>query len=316
MNPLKIKKNQLIYQLWQNNGSLINSQFLVSISITLIFSGIIFLLNKKLFLYSGYAYSDMTHVADAGFLFFMIYLVRDILQKPNWANQMTDISLCFSTMLLIALLTNAIQLTPFSTIDWLLGQYEELPLVKAVVWTRSHQHIQYIFTHIYNLLGYCMIYCPIINIFFGNRAATHQYCRFMLLSSIIGFSFYFFFPSCGPASYFNADVFLEAQHANHIKFWLIHHGIMPESSIGGLIALPSFHVIWSWACCRIFCCMPKILYYSFFSYFFLTMLSCFFLGWHYSIDIIGSLIVIYLTERLIRPKLNSGLKDYRLKPLL
>jgi hypothetical protein len=300
MNPLKIKKNPLILQSWQNNTFVIDSHFLYLCFSTLFLSTIIVLVNKKYFLFLGYPYAELSYILDIGLLFFMVYIVKNVLEKPKWVPKITDICLCFSSMFLIAFLTYAVQLSPFSSIDWLLGQSEWLPLENTVNWTNHHELIRSSLKIVYNMLTYALIYCPIINILFGNRLATHQFCRFMLLSSLIGFTIYYFFPSSGPASYFGSEVFSKEQHANHVKFWIIHHGVQPINADGGLIAFPSFHVIYAWACCRVLRCMPKIIYYGFFSYFFLTCMSCFLLGWHYSTDFLGSFLVIYITEKLIK----------------
>ena len=185
------------------------------------------------------------------------------------------------------------QLTPFSPIDSFLYQYEFFKLENVVNYFNHNHGIHDFFCVVYNSLIVLMYLLPIIFSIIQRRQEVHNFCRFILLSVSIGFTFYYFFPSCGPASIFDPHLFMKVQHDNHIKFWQIHHGIQPITLNGGLIAFPSFHVIWAWGCCRLFKTVNIYLYYLFLIWFILICMSCFILGWHYSIDIMISLIIIF-----------------------
>jgi hypothetical protein len=206
------------------------------------------------------------------------------------------------TTLVIAIATNAIQLTPYAPIDQTLIKYELLPLEKNVAWTVTYPQLHKFLITIYNSLNFCMIAIPLLLSVLNKAKEVNQFCIFLLYSVSVGFVFYYFYPSCGPASILNPSLFLDVQHANHIKFWEIHHYQTPSTFKGGLIAFPSYHVIWAWACTRSFKNISKKLYTIMFIWFVILTMSCVLLGWHYSVDIIGSLVLILVLEKLLGTK--------------
>lgn len=210
--------------------------------------------------------------------------------------------LCYITfyLCLITLMLNSCQLTPNATIDHILMKVEFLPLINYLKWVHQHSAISNALFLIYNSLQYLLFFVPVVAYFIGNRTFKN-FVQYFILSSAFGFTFYYCFPSCGPASVFSEQYFYNFQHANHIKFFEIHHGLPPSTIEGGLIAFPSFHVIWAWACTRIWIQYPKI-FFSFFIWFLLICCSCVLLGWHYSIDVLGSIFFIFMIESFLKQK--------------
>jgi hypothetical protein len=202
------------------------------------------------------------------------------------------------TLLLGTLAINACQLSPFPTIDPILAKIEFLPITRYMMWLKSHPTLYLILTKIYNSLDFVLILTPFVAYALG-QAVFYKFCRFFLIACMVGFTVYYFFPSCGPASVFPAKYFLTEQHANHTKFWEIHHGITASTEAGGLIAFPSFHVIWAWNCIRIFL-GNKMIFSVYLIWFLLTCLSTVLLGWHYSIDVLGSIFFIICIEYLLK----------------
>jgi hypothetical protein len=213
-----------------------------------------------------------------------------------------DFSYFSFALLLATLALNACQLTPYPTVDSYLARAEFLPLTQYILWIRNHDYTQQFLIEIYNSLEFMLVITPFVAYLLGKQY-FYSFAKFFLVGCMIGFTFYYFFPSCGPASILPKHVFLPEQHANHIKFWEIHHGIKASTEAGGLIAFPSFHVIWAWNCVRIYF-YQKIIFTLFILWFLLTCISTVVLGWHYSTDVIGSFMFIFLIEYLIKNRRN------------
>ncbi len=259
-----------------------------------------FLCNHVHYHYLGNNYTDIDTYSLLCYGIFGCFMTQFIPQLQRLRHITIDFVLLIFTAFIIELATNAVQFTPFPTIDVWLAAHEEFNLPQAVAWTKSHAHIESSLGFIYNSLYQAMSYIPLFLIFKKQRAAIHDYCRYLVLTVSIGFTIYYFFPSCGPANIYPDSLFYTVQVENHLKFWQIHHSQTPSTVNGGLIAFPSFHVLWAWGCTRAL--HPfKRLYIIAIVWFILLCISCFTLGWHFSVDILGSLILILLAELLLRP---------------
>lgn len=203
-------------------------------------------------------------------------------------------------MSVIALATNAVQYTPFTTIDKYIISAESFILINEdsiVTWTHQWPRFYSLLTFIYNTLPYQMCYIPLLIIIFRKKELIGEYFCLLLISALLGFSIYYFFPTIGPASIFGGPSFTEAQYATGLKFSEIHHHIQPSTLDGGLIALPSFHVIWAWFC--LYLLKPwKWLFFIMLPVNCLLIISCVLLGWHYPSDILAAAIVILLSHQI------------------
>lgn len=294
MNALKIKRKTLQKHL---NGHLATIGLLV-------LAALIFLNNILFFHYHGNQY-----IPSAAFDFTLYMLAFYLISfgfspLKTWRTYFQDGLSIGCCVLCVSFATNAIQLTPFRTIDHLLGKWELLPLTEMIIWTKNHQLIYEILTQIYNSLNYLLICIPISFILLQKKPELKAFYQFIMLTTMIGFSIYFFFPSCGPASFFPKELFEYYQVDNTLKFWEIHHGQYPSTQLGGLIAFPSFHVIWAYACVYPF---KKASFFKLFIFFWFMMIivSCVMLGWHYSLDIIGSLLIILITKILLEKNIKT-----------
>jgi len=128
---------------------------------------------------------------------------------------------------------------------------------------------------------------------------VHEFYFLLLVSMIIGFVFYYFFPTMAPSSVIDSPYFLEEQRATALKFSQIHHYLQPTTIEGGLIAMPSFHVIWAYLCLYALRGWP-ILCGILFPVNCLLALACILLGWHYPIDLVGSIVVILMSQAILR----------------
>lgn len=299
MNLFKIKKNHLIVQRDQNNKLILDLNYIILALTVVIGSFIVQLINHYYFRFQGNNY-----IHSLGFFTSILYFTINIIgcrllpEFQRFTSKFVDFLLIMITFLIISYATNSVQYTPFLPIDNYLYRFEFLKLESLVNFLNQHQDLKIYLILVYNSLVSVMMGSPLILVFFNRRQEIHNFCRFLLFSVIIGFGIYYFLPSCGPASVFNPQIFMDAQHANHIKFWEIHQNKLPSTLDGGLIAFPSFHVILAWACCRIFKTINTYIYYALMIWFILICVSCLLLGWHYSIDIAMSLIIILSLEKI------------------
>ena len=256
------------------------------------------------------------HTFFIGLILLLIYTgcLIQFGQTSIQASQSKDLMLLLLVMSVIAFATNAAQYTPFKTIDQSIINIEQsLHIsVKAILsWSNHQPFLQKILIFAYNSLLYQMAYIPLFLIMIKRRKEVHEYYFLLLFSALIGFTFYYFFPTTAPASVITSPYFHAEQQATGLKFMQIHQHIQPTTLEGGLIALPSFHVIWAWIC--VYSLRHwRIAVIALFPINLLIVLSCVLLGWHYPTDVLGALIVILLAHKayhritapLLAPKLT------------
>ena len=207
----------------------------------------------------------------------------------------------FMVMVLIGFATNAVQYTPFSPIDQQIVQFQQhyhLNMVQWMQWTYLHREFRAILIRVYNTLPVQMVYLPLLVILVKRFDRIREYCFLLLISTIIGFMMYYFFPTTAPASILSSAHFFPEQFATGIKFHEIHHHLKPSTLQGGLIALPSFHVIWAWYIVYLLRDWP-IACGLLLPFNVLLVFACVLLGWHYPLDIFASIIIILITHALL-----------------
>jgi len=205
-----------------------------------------------------------------------------------------EVFFLFGSMALIILGTNAIQYTPFSPIDqhimhW--SAWMHIDFAHIIAWSNAHPTLYKAMEFIYDSLTYQLTYLPLILILLGRFERLHDYYFLLLLTALIGFICYYFFPTTAPASVIDSPYFTQAQHATELKFKQIHNHIKPSTLEGGMIALPSFHVIWAWLCVWLVRDW-KWVFRILFLFNTIMVVSCVLLGWHYILDIIASLVIL------------------------
>lgn len=201
-------------------------------------------------------------------------------------------------MAIIMSASNAIQYTPFPTIDqWIVGVERSfnIEMNQIIQWTYAYPNFKYLLASIYSLLPLEMIYIPLLLMILQRTQALREYYFLLLISMLLGFSFYYFFPTTAPASIIDSPYFDPAQKATYLKFQQIHHYIPPTTLDGGMISLPSFHTIWAWFCLNLLRGIP-LLFILLLPMNLLLIASCVLLGWHYPMDILGSAMIIALSH--------------------
>ncbi|HAT8181180.1 TPA: PAP2 family protein [Legionella pneumophila] len=207
----------------------------------------------------------------------------------------------FVVMSIIALATNAVQLTPYPPIDKQIIQLEAqlgINMMSILEWTNKYQYFKYLLAIIYDTLPYQMSILPLCVIVSGRFYILKDYYFLLLSTTLLGFTFYYFFPTTAPASEIQSGLFTPEQIATGLKFHQIHNHMQPTTIEGGLIALPSFHTIWAILCVYLIkdwfipCILLSIINI-------LLILSCVLLGWHYPIDILAAIMLVGLSYYLL-----------------
>ena len=214
----------------------------------------------------------------------------------NLVKIIKEIIYFFLVMSVLAFFTNAVQYTPFQPIDQHIINFENklgIDIKQIVAWTVDHQQFAQLMAFIYDSLPYQMEILPLLIIFCQQWACIRSYYCLLLLSALLGFTFYYFFPTVAPASIIDSPHFTAYQLATGIKFRDLHSYIPPSTLEGGLIALPSFHTIWAWACLYLARgCRWLLIILAPINCLLIT--SCVLLGWHYPTDLFGSLLILII----------------------
>jgi len=204
----------------------------------------------------------------------------------------------FLLMLIIAVASNAVQFTPFPRIDEWIFRTEvswNIQIKHMIAWTHSLPIFNQILTTSYSFLPYQMAYFPLLIIAMRRFDIMREYYFLMLFGLVVGYSLYYFFPTTGPASIIESPYFTPSQYATGLKYTQIHQHLRPTTMDGGMIAFPSFHVIWGWYSLYILRGMPLVFIFMLPIYI-LLVVSCVLLGWHYPLDILGGFVIIGLSH--------------------
>lgn len=250
--------------------------------------------------YIGEDYSGNFYFLENALFIYCIGLLIRLglsIQLPlhhKMAQMIDELNNYMLVIMLVLFGTTAIQYTPHLPIDTSILKIEKnlhLNLDAVVAWMNNNPVLMSIAEWFYNSLGYQLVLFPLVLILARKHDVIHQFYVMALITWIIGLSFYYFFPTTGPASMIDSPFFSEAQHATGLKFWQVHHYITPETKDGGMIAMPSFHVIWAWLCVNLLRPWPWA--FCFLGVFnAIIVVSCVTLGWHYFLDVVASAIIL------------------------
>lgn len=207
----------------------------------------------------------------------------------------------YSMFYLIVTICNSmvyfVQLTPFPTIDFSLVHLDQLLGFNQLAWlnwTHAHPFIARFVNQCYGLMSMQMAVVPFILALLLQKRALRVLFMSLILSFIVGTAIYYFMPTTAPASMFYDPNFALQQHDTFIKFYEIHHHLPVTTMAGGLIAFPSFHVVW--ACLLAYSFRHKKLWFYPMALFnVIIILSTLMLGWHYLTDVIGGVTLAGLS---------------------
>ncbi len=212
----------------------------------------------------------------------------------RFVRRVREIFYFFLVLVVIAFATNAVQYTPFQPIDKYLIAIEAtlgINMQAIVGWTASHPRLQLLLAYIYDSLHLQMSILPLAVIIAGKFSYIREYYCLLLVTVLIGFIFYYYLPTMGPASFIASPYFMAEQYATGIKFTEIHRYIQPSTIEGGMIAMPLFSCDMGMALLYLVRCW-RLVFILLLPINILLLASCILLGWHYPIDLLGSLLIL------------------------
>lgn len=195
------------------------------------------------------------------------------------------------------IMTSYVKLTPFPPIDFSLvkiDQFLGFYQTAWLNWTYAHPFLQNFLTQCYALLVVELVVAPFVLALLLQRRALRVLFMSLIISFSVGSLIYYFFPTTAPASMFFDPHFTIDQHDTFIKFYQLHHYLPITTREGGLIAFPSFHVVWAALLAYAFR-HKKYWFYPIALFNIFVILSTFMLGWHYLTDVIAGLALAGLS---------------------
>lgn len=228
-------------------------------------------------------------------LTFCLYRLGDVFFPI--AELLRDLLLFLGFALLIGWVTGCIQFTPFKPVDVILMKLDYclgVDVGECVTWLHDKPRLSTCLWFIYLHTTHLIIAAVVLTLLLKKRGMMNEFYELVLIATGMGYMIYYFFPTLAPASVFSSPYFTSAQHATALKFNQLHHYQIQTTYSGGLIAFPSFHVIWTWFATYLLRYLPW-LFRVLLIYNVLLMIACVLLGWHYFVDILGSVVVVVVS---------------------
>lgn len=287
---------------------------ILNMEAALILSGLVFmLLNAVTFQYKGDHYLSLQWLWLAPLSLALIYFVpRWLKMSPGMAFLLK--SYCFYLLSFCAFLfvLNGVQFTPFPTIDNYLGAADQVLHIREtgiMDWTYAHPFLLKILQFSYHSVMLQWLLMPLIMFLLKEKKRFYFYLTASLLAYLLGSFIYYFFPSIGPASIFSDAHFTRIQLDTVLNYKEIHQYLMVTTFDGGMIAFPSFHVLWSVITVYTLISARKLLFIPALIINLIATVATLCLGWNYAVDILCGIgvgvMAIYLAHRLIN-KLNPA----------
>ncbi len=151
-------------------------------------------------------------------------------------------------MAAVSMMVTGLQYTPHAAIDARLAAFDAragVSVTGLLAWTHARPPLLRLLRVCYAVLDAEVFVVPALVALTGDERRMRVYLHAGALSFLAGGLFYWFYPSSGPASLLSSPYFTAEQLSTSLKFRLIHSGVTPPSGSGGMIAFPSFHVVWA-----------------------------------------------------------------------
>jgi membrane-associated phospholipid phosphatase len=224
-------------------------------------------------------------------LFLLSLYAREL--SPRMSLITWTYTIYFFQALCIGTLVYGIQLTPFHPIDPLLVKIDQIMgfnQTQLLDFTYQHHHFATFLNQCYGFMTFELAAIPLVLAIMMQKRAINVLFLTMMFTFIVGTLIYYFFPTTAPASMFSNVNFATEQHDTFRKFYEIHHHLPITTNLGGLIAFPSFHVVWAVLFAYAFkdkkyLLVPMTVLNSF------IILSTVMLGWHYLIDVFAGIAI-------------------------
>ena len=280
----------------------------VPIAIILCFAALALALNAFFYQFPGNDYIHQNAMSSWFYLIFSLILFCRIYGVKIVSNKTIQGYLLFFVIVgLSTLAVNAMQYTPFNPIDVQILELEKILHISSlslVIWAKQHHTLSHGLYYAYNFLTFEMIIIPIYVLAIKKYDYFYEYLHLILIAMCFGFIFYYLFPTTGPASNLPDYYFRTEQLETGLKFWQIHHYQQPTTTKGGMVAMPSFHVIWAWLVVHLIrfqpiCCLSLAIINI------ILTVACVLLGWHYCLDLVGSFFVLTITLYIYKKIIGS-----------
>lgn len=238
------------------------------------------------------------------FFFYGIYIRSESPRAAAFLWGIGFLPLCIFANMVIA---NGIQVTPFAPIDPLLIKIDRMLGINTpelMAWTHNHPHIHNLLNNAYHSLILELLGILLILTVFSARKPLSIFYLTQLSTILIGALIYYFFPTMAPSGLFHCPYFTATQKDTSLRFYEIHHHLkVTVNEECGLIAFPSFHVVW--AILATYSLRDiKIFFYPAAIWNAIIIISTVLLGWHYFVDVIGGAVLatvgIVFAERIYR----------------
>ncbi len=255
--------------------------------------------------YPGNNYLPSVWYFLAPFVLFMLgvaYYAHDI--SPRLAMFTRFYTLYFIFSFCLAVVLNGIQFSPLPTIDLWLVKWDQVMGIDTpalIAWTAHHPKIKLLFEIFYTAVSVELMLLPALLALLQYKRHLNEYLLLLCVVTIIGSLIYYFFPTAAPVSVFDSPYFLKLEQATVTKFQQIRHYIEPTTTQGGMVAFPSFHVIWSVICAYVL----RKKWWLFVPIALInlgTIVATVMLGWHYLVDVIAGVIVAIIAIWIILPR--------------
>ena len=193
----------------------------------------------------------------------------------------------------LALFVSGAQFTPFPPIDLALQRWDHalhFDTAAVLTWTAAHPRLRVLLCLCYDSTDAQLALAPLIAGFAFDRRRMRVYLYAFVYSFIAGGLFYYFFPSSGPGSVYRSPYFVNVQLLTSAKFYWVHHFQEVPTIMGGMIAFPSFHVLWT--VLTTYAALPsRRLFWGVAALNILVVASTLLLGWHYLVDVPAGLLL-------------------------
>jgi membrane-associated phospholipid phosphatase len=226
-----------------------------------------------------------------GLSIFLVYF-QDIISDRLRLVMYVFVFYCLS-LLAGLILTQGVQLTPFPTIDhWLLHVDQALGFNQnhLINFAYAHSTLHSLLVTAYDSVTWQLVLLPFIMALLLCERSVKVFLLAMLISYPVGLLIYYFFPATAPASMLHNSNLISMQHDTYIKFYQIHHYLKITTVAGGLVVVPSFHIIWA-VLLTYLTRNKKWIFYPLLVWNIILACSTVSLGWHYLVDVTAGIVV-------------------------
>jgi len=231
------------------------------------------------------------------FLVIFIFSLKIKNKMPISSLFLKTLSRFYFIVLLLILAGLAVQVTPFSAQNKMLlqaDQWMHFDVLTIMNWAYSYRWLISFLWTIYLLLFPIVFITPLCLALFREEKQINIYFAAFILSLLIGYVIYYFFPTSSPAAVLKSSEFIPCQYRVVAQFQAMHHYRHVLSPCSGLIAFPSFHTVWAVLVAYAFK-NKKILFYPVLIFSSLLIFSTLATGWHFLIDVIAGIVLAVIS---------------------